>query len=311
MNLRVTAQTQTSDAISRFRQQSSAVAKYQDWISSGLRVKKPSDDPANFAILTRAKNEIAKLDVHTRTMTLATSTLNAGVSALQNANDVLVEAKQLALEGANSTSDDPQAHQTLATQVDGLIDRMMSAGNAQENGIYLFGGTATTAPPFTVGGTTATGQPATVVYAGSTDRARTTIGPGQTVDTHYDGKAVFQSAGGDAFSALIGLRDLLRSTTLTGAAKNQAISRQAGTIDASRDALGDAVSEQSTSLALMEALQTQVGDLKLAATDRAGSIEGTDYAEAIVKMNEQQSALQATMAVSAKLFQSSFLDFIR
>lgn len=310
MNFRVTAQTQTAAAISRFRAQSSDVAKYQDQISSGSRVKTPSDDPARFAILARAKSELSRLDVHTQTMSLSTNTLNAGVSALQDANDVLVQAKRLAVQGADATSSDPQVQESLASQVDGLIERMMAAGNAQENGLYLFSGHSTTTPPFAAGSVNANGTPASVQYQGSADRARSLIGAGQTVDTRYSGAAVFQSGAGDAFQALIDLRDQLRNTSMGTADKSKAISNQIGRIDAARDALGDAMSEQSTSLALLDSLQTRAADLKLSTTDRAGAIEGTDYAEAIVKMNEQQSALEATMAVTAKMFQSSFLDFI-
>lgn len=311
MNFRVTAQTQTANAIAYLRQQTTAVAKYQDQVSSGLRVKLPSDDPAGYAQLARANADGLRLDTYAQTMSDATADLNAGVSALQDVNDALVQAKQLAQEGINDTTD-PTSAAALATQVDALIDRVMAAGNTQSSdGKYLFGGTATGTPPFQVAATDAAGRPTAISYAGSADRARALIGPGQTVDTRYAGDQVFQQTGADAFQALIDLRDNLRNTTLSGTARTAALTQSLSAVDAARDAIGNTTGEQSAHLANLDALQTRVGDLKLAAQQRAGDIGDTDYADAVVKLNAQQTALQATVAVSAKLLQPTLLNFIQ
>lgn len=311
MNIRVTAQTQTANAIAYLRQQTAAAAKYQDQISSGLRVKLPSDDPGGYAQLARAKADGLRFDTYRQTMTDATADLNAGVGALRDVNDVLVRAKQIAQEGINETTD-PGSAAALATEVDSLIGRVLAAGNTQSaDGKYLFGGTATGAPPFQVAATDAAGRPAAISYAGSADRARALIGPGQTVDTRYAGNQVFQRTGADAFQALIDLRDNLRNTSLSNPARAAALTQSLSAVDAARNAIGDTTGEQAAHLAALDALQNRVGDLRLAAQERAGGIAGTDYAEAVVKLNQQQTALQATVAVSAKLLQPTLLDFIK
>jgi flagellin-like hook-associated protein FlgL len=53
-----------------------------------------------------------------------------------------------------------------------------------------------------------------------------------------------------------------------------------------------------------------IGDAKLDFNARAGDLEGTDYAEAVVKMQEAQTALQAIYAVTARLADPGLLDFI-
>jgi flagellar hook-associated protein 3 FlgL len=40
-------------------------------------------------------------------------------------------------------------------------------------------------------------------------------------------------------------------------------------------------------------------------------LEGTDYAEAVLKLKQQETAFQATLGVTAKLLSPSLLDFIR
>jgi flagellin-like hook-associated protein FlgL len=39
-------------------------------------------------------------------------------------------------------------------------------------------------------------------------------------------------------------------------------------------------------------------------------LESTDYADAVVKMNESQYLIQASMAITARYFSFSFLDYI-
>jgi flagellar hook-associated protein 3 FlgL len=309
MNIRVTGQSQTASTIANIQRQSAGQAKYQNQVASGLRVERPSDDPTAFPALARARADGLRFAAFGQTMADATTTLDAGVSALGEVSAVLTQAKQIAIEGADATTDGSGA-EALATQVDGLIQRALAATNAQVNGRSLFGGTATTAPPFqTV--TDPTGLLTGVTYAGADERGRSLIGPDQTIDTQYVGSEAFQRPGGDLFQTLIGLRDDLRNATLTGPARSAALNARLGQVDATRTAIGEATAEQGSSLVTLEAISARVSDLKLESDIKVGDLGSTDYAEAVVRMQEQQTSLQATLAVSAKLLQPSLLDFIR
>jgi flagellar hook-associated protein 3 FlgL len=309
VNIRVTAQTQTNNAIAYLRREGTNLAKYNDQLGSGLRVKAASDDPTNYPALLQAKASSGRFATYTQTVSDATSDLDAGVSALNDINDALTRAKQIAVEGADATTD-AAGQAALATEVDSLINRVMQSANSKNGDAYLFGGTATETAPFQVTATDAQGNPTAISYTGSANRARTLTGPGQTVDTKYVGSQVFQQSGADVFQALIGLRDLLRSAAPT-TAKAQQLSQQIGVVDAARSALTDTTGEQSANLAAMDGIKNRLTDLKLAADGRATDLESTDYAEAVLKMNEQQSDLQATMSVAAKLLQPSLLNFIQ
>jgi flagellar hook-associated protein 3 FlgL len=312
MNVRVTGQTQTNNAIAYMRQRNGELAKYQDQISSGLRTKLPSDDPASFPALSQAKAASLRLGTYAQTQGDTTSSLDASVSALQDINDLLVRARQIALEGADSsTGSEPQAREALAVEVDGLIDRALRGANSQPDGKAIFGGTAIDTPPFRVATTDANGRPATVVYDGAAERARTLTGPDQTIDSRYAGGEVFQRPGADVFQSLIALRDDLRNAALDGPALSQSLNQRLTDVDAARNAIGDTVGEQASNLATLEALQNLTGDAKLLADERTGELEATDYAEAVVKMQEQQTALQAIYATTAKLLDTGLLDFIR
>lgn len=309
MNIRVTGQSQTASTIANIQRQTAGQAKYQNQVASGLRVERPSDDPTAFPALARAKADGLRLAAFGQTMTDATTTLNEGVSALGEVSAVLTQAKQIAIEGADATTDQNGA-EALARQVDSLLQRALTAANAQSNGRSLFGGTATTTAPFqTV--TDPTGLVTGVTYTGADERGRALIGPNQTVDTQFVGSEVFQQPGGDLFQTLIGLRDDLRNTALTGSARSAAINARLGQVDATRTAIGDATAEQGSNLVTLEALSARASDLKLTADIKVGDLGSTDYAEAVVRMQEQKTSLEATLSVAAKLLQPSLLDFIR
>ncbi|MFM8273947.1 MAG: hypothetical protein ACKODX_16670 [Gemmata sp.] len=311
MNIRVTGQTQTSNAISNMRQRAAELDMYQDQVSSGLRVKSASDDPQAFASLSQVKVASARLGTYTQTISDSTSVLNSSVSTLQDVNDALVRAKQIAIEGADASANtNPSSVEALATEVDAIIDQVLRASNSQPDGQSIFGGTATATQPFQVATTDAQGRPATISYLGATERTRALTGPNQTVDTRFTGSEVFQQPGADVFQTLISLRDTLRDTTLDAASRSAAFQQRLGELDTTRNAIGDVVGEQSATLAALDALQSLTSDVKLTADTRIGELSSTDYAEAVVKMQEQETALQAIYATTAKLLQPGLLDFI-
>lgn len=310
MNVRVTGQTQVNNAIANLRRQAADAAKFQEMISTGVKVAAASDAPATFASVSVARAASKRTGTYQETLNDSTSDLNAGVSVLQDVSTTLTRATQLAVTGASGTLDGP-GFEAVASEVDALFDRLLSAANHQQDGRYLFGGTATETPPFRVDTLTADGKPATVAYDGAAERARALVSKSQTVDTRYVGTEVFQAAGGDVFGALLGLRDDLRNSSLNDSAKTEAVSARLADIQNARSRITQAMGEQSGSLAGMEAITSRLADLKLNADSRAGELEGTDYAEAVLRLKEQEAAFQATLGVSAKLLQPSLLDFIR
>ena len=310
MNIRVTGQTQVNNAIANLRRQQADANKFNDQISTGVKVKAASDAPAAFASITAARGASKRAGTYQETLNDSTSDLNAGVSVLQETSAVLTKATELAIDGA-SGSIDATGFEALATEVDSLISRTLTAANQQQDGRYIFGGTATDTPPFRVDTLGPDGRPATIAYDGATERARALVSRSQTVDTRYVGQDVFQSAGQDVFGALIGLRDDLRNSTLTESQKTAAVSARLADIQSARNRVGEVMGEQAGALAGMEAVQTRLSDLKLNADTRAGDLEATDYAAAVVGMKQQEAVFEATLGATSKLLQTSLLDFLR
>jgi flagellar hook-associated protein 3 FlgL len=312
VNIRVTGQSQTNNAISYMQRRAADLAKFQGQVTSGLKLQKPSDDPTVFTALSQAKSASARLGAYTQNLSDSTSVLNSSVSTLQDVNDALVRAKQIALEGGDATANtDPNSVAALASEVDGIIDRVFKAANSQPDGKSLFGGTAIDTQPFRVAATDAQGHPTSIVYDGAAERTRALTGPNQTIDTRYTGSEVFQQPGANVFQSLINLRDSLRDTSLSATGRAAAFQTRISELNAARDGIGDVTAEQASALATLQSIDSLTSDVKLTADARIGDLSGTDYAEAVVKMQENETALQAIYATTAKLLQPGLLDFIR
>ncbi|MDY3556840.1 flagellar hook-associated protein FlgL [Gemmata sp. JC717] len=309
MNLRVTTLTQNSNAIANMRLRSADLDKYYAQITSGIQVSKASDDPSKYPALTEAKAASNRLDSYAKQVSESTAVLNSGLSAIQDVNDILVRAKNIALQ-ANDSSTTPESREALASEVDSLLTRALTTANSQPDGKSVFSGTAIDTAPFRVATTDAQGRPASVVYDGATQRARVVTGRGTTVETRYVGSEVFQQPGADVFAGLIALRDNLRGTLPTGSTFTQAMNQRVADLTTARDSLGEAMGEQSSNLATLDTLSKVIGDSKLDFDGRIGDLAGTDYSAAIVKMQEAQTSLQAIYAITAKLADPGLLDFI-
>lgn len=310
MNIRVTPQTQTGDALANIRRQQANVSRVQNQISTGLRVAVASDDPSAYSAIQEARASSRRGDVYTQNLNDVNTDLNTSVSALQEVNNALVRARQIASEGVDQTLD-VASRTALATEVDSLIDRAVRASNVQADGKYLFGGSAIQSPPFVVTTANSNGQPTAVTYVGADTRASGLISPDQTVDTKYVGSQVFQKFGADVFQALITLRDTLRDSSLTDPQRSAALSQQVGAVEASRVGVSETMAEQSAALASAEAIGFRIVDLKLSADTRSSDLESTDYPSAVTKLKEQDNAFAATLAITAQLFQTSLMDFLR
>jgi flagellar hook-associated protein 3 FlgL len=188
MDLRVSTQTIVNKSIYYEQQQTAALGRLQEQASSGNRILSPEDDPLGSVAVSNYGTQIAHYDTDLTNISTATDSLNVSVSTLQNVNNILTQARQLAIQGGNPGYD-ASSLSALGDQVDALYQQLVAAANTQNNGHYIFGGTQTQTTPFV---TNAQGN---VSYAGGTAAASVPVGSSQSVNTYYAGSAIFQPPG--------------------------------------------------------------------------------------------------------------------
>jgi flagellin-like hook-associated protein FlgL len=191
MDLRITPQVVIDLALSSIRDHSDRLGQLQEEAATGNRINAPSDDPLATVQVMNLNSQNVRLDAYTANAQTATADLNQSVSVLQEAGTVLSSASQIASEASNSTNL-PADFSALATEVDGLIGRMLQLANTNNSGRYLFSGTTPTQTPFAIAATNSAGLPTSIVYQGGSDATQIPIGQRQNVATLYAGSQVFQ-----------------------------------------------------------------------------------------------------------------------
>lgn len=158
-------------------------------ISTGVTVNSLSDNPAvagENVLLTSQLNEDATFS---QTASSAESLLQVGDSALGNVVSQLTSALALATQANNGTLN-ASNEQSIATQLTGIRDEVMSLANSSYMGQYIFAGSKGTIAPFSID---ASSTPASVSYNGDGDTSYVQTPSGQQIPTNIAGDQIFTS----------------------------------------------------------------------------------------------------------------------
>ena len=141
-------------------QSSSVEGNLTSELSSGLRVTSLQDDPGAVAQATMIGSAIAQDDNYVQTASSEQSMLQVTDSTLGEVVTQLTSALTLAVQGSNGTMNASNLS-TIAQQLTGIRDQVLSLANTSYQGQHLFGGSQGSAQPFTLDTSTA---PATTSY---------------------------------------------------------------------------------------------------------------------------------------------------
>lgn len=184
MYVRTTQQLIVNSAIEYARRHSTRLADLQQQISTGIRLHRPSDDPAAYRSAVTQQFTDQRFTSHMENIDVARSRLDTSVSQLLAAKDLFLEARDIAFESRQTNE-----RGVFVSQVDRLLGRLQKLANERFDGNFLFSGTATTTQPFEFPETDARGRG---VYLGSGEHSQITIGLELTADVFSPGAEVFQ-----------------------------------------------------------------------------------------------------------------------
>lgn len=119
----------------------------QDMLSSGKRVRLPSDDPVSAALAIRLRESLEAVDQYTRNAEDALTWMKNSETALSNTNDILQRIRELVVKAANATNTaDDRAK--IFDEISQLKEQTLQEANASYNQRYLFGGFHSDKAPF-------------------------------------------------------------------------------------------------------------------------------------------------------------------
>lgn len=193
----------------------------QDQLSSGQRVRRPSDDPGSYSLLASLDSESDQTDQFLRNADRLKGRLDVADAILQKMSSTQQRVGELIVAGSDSTRATAD-RKAMGKEVDQLLEDAVAAANTTQEGVYVFGGLRSDVPPFAVT-RDGEGRITDVTYQGSSETGLVEIGAGVYVQANIPGSdtstegAIFQTASMNVFDELINVRDrLLTGENLVG-----------------------------------------------------------------------------------------------
>jgi flagellar hook-associated protein 3 FlgL len=298
--MRITNSIIRSGALASVQTNLRRLEEAQTRVTTGLRLRKASDDPGAAGQVMRAGGALRALEQYRRNMDDATARAAAEEGALDSLTRTLERAKELgALAGTDSTSS--LDRQAILAEIEELITHVSGLANTKFQDEYLFGGNAPATAP--VSRDPATGEP--LVAAAVTGGHETEIAAGRMLRTSHNAAEVFGDTGTGAFRALWELREAL-------AADDAAASRAAlGTLDSAHTAVQARLADVGARVNQLQVTSANLDAIEANLETFRSNLQEVDLEEAITELVSRQTAYQAAMMATSRVMGLTLADYLR
>jgi flagellar hook-associated protein 3 FlgL len=293
MSMRVPENALRGNVMFNMARAQTSVAKLSEQIASGKRLLEASDDPVAFVKAKSLRGILNTNAQYQQNIGRADDWASVGESAMASMQNVLFDAKDLAMSMANDTVNAGQ-RADMAVAVQALMDELIGLGNTQVGGRYIFSGNKTDTPAFAADGT----------YQGDSGVRSIEVGEGIRADLNIPGDQILASGG--ALAQLTQLKAALIANDQTAiAASITPLSTAADDLSQSRMVVGLQLNKLETRRGNLEEITFQTERL-------LGQQEDVDMNAAVSELVQQQNTLEVTRSVLGQIMSSpSLMEFLR
>ena len=277
---------------------SSDLKKTEEKVSSGKNFNRPSDDPVAMVSSLDFRTALSRVEQYKQNIETGNLWLSSSETAISQASDLAKQAQDIANEmGYGNQTDETRT--LAAEEVDQLLDQAISLGNTQVAGKYIFAGYRTSTAPFskiTVGGVE------TVTYNGDTNDFQIQVGTNEPLAVGKNGQTVFVDS--NLFTALENLKQAITNNDLP------AIQQQATILQGTEDSLETQLAEVGIKQNRLTDKQNLLAQWSNNIQDQISNLENVDYNQAILELQQKQTAYQIALESAAKISQINWLNFL-
>lgn len=291
--MRITSSGLVLNFLRDLQQGLTRLSRLQQQLTSAKRIQKPSDDPANLPSVLAMHDALRAAEQYGRNAQDTATLLASAQQALMNATQVLQRIRDLAVQASNDTLS-ASDRQAIRAEVSTLLDELVSLGNAQVAGRYLFSGTLTNSPPFTRSGDV-------VTYGGNSGTLLREVDRGTVLSASVPGDVPF----GPAFAATANLLSALDANA------SGAVRAALGNLDVALDALLRVQADLGARASRVELLGQRWSEFEVRLRELLSVREDADMGQVIMELQLQENVYRAALAAGARLLQPSLVDFLR
>ena len=267
-------------------------------IATGKRLDKPQADPRAWSQAMDLRQGLRGLETFQKNLDFAIAWNETVVNSLNSFSDLLDEAIKTGISAINNSEDRP----TQISTMDQISQQALNLTNTQYAGRYLFSGRSFSTPPFDEN----------LDYQGGTgDEADFEIrtGPDNRQVINITGEAAFIVDSSDpdesnVLKMLQALKTALEDEDLTE------VQNQITALEGARDHITGQNTLAGLRMSYFDGQKSALEALQTNSKDRLAELEDADTAEAIILMQQNQTALQAALQATAMLDDLSLAKFL-
>jgi len=287
------------DILADLQQSQSAVNTALQEVATGKSVEVPSDNPAASADMVQNTIETADVDQYTKNVSSTLSMIQTADSSLSSVVSSLTQAISLGTEGANGTNNSSDL-QSIAEQVQGILESVVSQANTSYQGTYLFGGTVNSLVPYTASSPSSSGY----TYNGNNDSNSVAVGDDMNVQVNLPGSQIFSNSNADVLGSLSSLVSALQSGNSTSIeSATSAVSSALTYVDQQRVFYSNAENQ-------LNSQETYLQQETVNLTSQENSLVNVDEAQAATDLSQAETANSAAEAAAAKVLPDTLLNYL-
>lgn len=275
--------------------------------SSGKRVNVASDAPTSIDTILQTRTDLAHNTQIQENLAIVQADADGADTALSSATKLMDRARVLAAQGANFTLD-ATGRQSIAGEVQSLLEQMVAISRTTVQGRYIFGGDSDTTPPYDVD-LTANNGVARLTNSAATrrveDAAGGTFAVTKSATDIFDARNADDTLAPDnVFAALNGLRlGLLANDVSSITAASASIQSASGHLNTAQAFYGTVQNRIADSLSYCSNYQVQL-------QTELSQKEDADITAAALAITQGNIQLQAAFAMQAKMPRTTLFDFL-
>ena len=287
-----------------------ALEKLMSQMASGNRLLRPSDDPISHVRVSRLQREESNIAQYLDNIGALSSRLSKSESMLSSVNSEFLNARDLmvwALDGGNAAKD----LETMATSLESLRDSLYANTlTKDQEGNYLFSGTATKTPTVVLTAQDAQGNPvpAGQRYSAGGNEKQQMVVVGNGIEQAAN--VTMQEMAGWLNTLDVAIDALKQGNTSNDPAVRAPLQDALQMIDVAMDTVSTKIARLGGAQNIIASLDTNWRNLSVANQTAALDYAQLDYAEASTRLSSLLAAVQATQGAYGKVSQLSLFNVL-
>lgn len=302
--MRVSFKTLSSTVAGNLAASAEKLVNAQTQVTTGKRILRPSDDIAGTGKAMNLRSSISQIEQMLVSAESVKTSLSVSESAMNTMVQSMQQAYSFAVSMANSAVPD-ETRQTMSSRIDDIINTLITAGNTQFSGAYVFSGSMIDVEPISTDNVT--GE---ITYNGDNAQVMVEVAPGAYIARNLPASAVFNigsssiAGAADIFTSLKQLKEDISSGNIEN------ISAHMADIKANLDNMVALRSQLGTRINKIQTLKDSMNDSVTSFRQMLSDVEDIDLVDAVTKLNESTNVYQAALLAATKVLNLSLADYL-